>query len=243
MKITAIQSALRILYPARCLICGDIVESDFGLCAPCWGDMPFLDGLACDCCGAPLIGVSFDWAETCDDCLAQPRPWAKGRAALLYQGSARKLVLGLKHGDRTDVVRPAAQWLLSSCEDILTEDSLFVAVPLHWRRQLKRRYNQSSLLAYEMAKLGHYGFLDGALKRAISTKPLEKVTTEERTIILSGAIEVHRRMQDQLSGRSVVIVDDVMTSGATLCACTDVLLGAGCARVDVAVLARAVRNM
>ena len=158
MKITAIQSALRILYPARCLICGDIVESDFGLCAPCWGDMPFLDGLACDCCGAPLIGVSFDWAETCDDCLAQPRPWAKGRAALLYQGSARKLVLGLKHGDRTDVVRPAAQWLLSSCEDILTEDSLFVAVPLHWRRQLKRRYNQSSLLAYEMAKLGHYGF-------------------------------------------------------------------------------------
>ena len=139
MKITAIQSALRILYPARCLICGDIVESDFGLCAPFWGDMPFLDGLACDCCGAPLIGVSFDWAETCDDCLAQPRPWAKGRAALLYQGSARKLVLGLKHGDRTDVVRPAAQWLLSSCEDILTEDSLFVAVPLHWRRQLKRR--------------------------------------------------------------------------------------------------------
>ncbi|MEK9978010.1 MAG: double zinc ribbon domain-containing protein, partial [Paracoccaceae bacterium] len=102
MKITAIQSALRILYPARCLICGDIVESDFGLCAPCWGDMPFLDGLACDCCGAPLIGVSFDWAETCDDCLAQPRPWAKGRAALPYQGSACKLVLGLTHGDRTD---------------------------------------------------------------------------------------------------------------------------------------------
>lgn len=94
-----------------------------------------------------------------------------------------------------------------------------------------------------MAKLGHYGFLDGALRRVISTKPLENVTTEERTIILSGAIEVPRRMQDQLSGRSVVIVDDVMTSGATLCACTDVLLGAGCARVDVAVLARAVRNV
>ena len=105
-----LQALLHLIYPPQCLTCRARVTTDFGLCGDCWRDTPFISGLVCQHCGVPLPGEESHTQVFCDDCLTIARPWTAGRAALLYKDNARKLVLALKHGDRLDLVRPAAAW-------------------------------------------------------------------------------------------------------------------------------------
>ena len=217
------------------------METDFGLCGTCWRDTPFVTGLACDLCGVPLPGAS-DGAEHCDDCLTIARPWVRGRAAVLYRGTARKLVLALKHGDRHDIVAPAAGWMARALLPILPEAPLLVPVPLHPWRLIGRRYNQSALLAGALARqLGCDGYPD-ALVRTRRTPSLDGRTRDERFATLSGALAPHPRQGAVLNGRNVVLVDDVMTSGATLAAGAEACHAAGAASVCVAVLARVAKD-
>ena len=134
------QTALRLIYPPRCLCCGGLVETEFGLCATCWRDAAFITGLVCDLCGTPLPGEA-DQAEAvhCDDCMTVARPWSRGRATFLYRETARKLVLALKHGDRMDIAKPAAGWMAQAARPLLLPDMLVVPVPLHWSRLFIRR--------------------------------------------------------------------------------------------------------
>ncbi|MEO0752991.1 MAG: double zinc ribbon domain-containing protein, partial [Pseudomonadota bacterium] len=138
---SALQTALRLVYPARCLTCDTLVEDDFGLCGTCWRDTPFISGLVCDSCGVPLPGEDTGAPETCDECLRIARPWVQGRAALMYKDLGRKLVLSLKHGDRGDLAKPAAGWLARAAKPLLRPDMLIAPVPLYWSRMLKRRFN------------------------------------------------------------------------------------------------------
>ncbi len=234
------KTLIRGIYPARCLVCGDIVSSDFGLCGACWAEMPFQEGLTCNSCGAPLIGSSFDSEEICDACLRHPKPWGRGRAALLYQGSARRLIMGLKHSDRTDIARPAAGWLLNVCQDIIHKDTIIISIPLHWRRHLTRKYNQASLLAYALSQLSEADYIPWALKRHVHTPKLDKHSPQEREAIVKDAIEVDHKFITRYGNRPILIIDDVMTTGATLASATRALNAQNIKTVDVAVLARAV---
>lgn len=230
---------LRTVYPPRCLSCGGMVEQDFGLCADCFRDTPFVGGLACDGCGAPLPGQS-DRAEHCDECLQHPRPWAQGRAALVYQGRARKLVMALKHGDRHDVARPAARWMARVTRPVVVPNMLVLPVPLHLTRHIKRRYNQSALLARQVAAVLGLDFDPDALRRIRATPSLDGKGRDERYGILRDVIAA--RAPARIAGRPVLIVDDVMTSGATLSAATAACLDAGATRVCVSVLACVARD-
>lgn len=242
MLAGGIQTAVSLIYPPRCLACGDWVESDFGLCGPCWRDTPFVGGLCCDGCGLPMMGEDDGFAMACDDCLAHPRPWVQGRAALLYEGTARRLILGLKHGDRTDIVAPAACWLAKATAVLAVDEPIIAPVPLHWSRYLRRRYNQSALLAQALAaRLGRRCCPD-LLLRSRRTPSLEGKSRAQRQAILDGSIRVNPKHGPLIQNRSVVIVDDVMTSGATLAACTMACLAAGTDVVRVAVLARVTRT-
>ncbi|SDX88116.1 ComF family protein [Citreimonas salinaria] len=237
MAHAVLQTLLRVVYPPRCLSCGDGVDSDFGLCGPCWRDTPFVAGLACDACGLPLPGES-DRGELCDDCLSVPRPWDQGRAALVYRDTARRLVLALKHGDRHDIARPASDWMARLTRPIVSEGMIVVPVPLHLRRLLKRRYNQSALLGHALAGRLGIDWSPDALLRPRATPSLDGKTKEERFALLDGRITVNPRRASLIAGRPVLIVDDVMTSGATLAAATKACHAAGATRVCVAVLAR-----
>ncbi|CAN0587345.1 unnamed protein product, partial [Ectocarpus sp. 12 AP-2014] len=117
-----LQMLVSLLYPPRCLGCGTLVESDFGLCPACWRDTPFIGGLVCDSCGVPLPGEGDGGRIDCDDCLKRPRPWDMGRAALLYKDTGRKLVLALKHSDRTDIADPAGGWMARAAWPIVVPD-------------------------------------------------------------------------------------------------------------------------
>ena len=237
----AIQTAVSLLYPPRCLGCGDLVESDFGLCGPCWRDTPFIGGLVCDACGAPLPGEDTGPVQ-CDDCLASPRPWVQGRAALLYRGQARRLVLGLKHGDRADMARPAGVWLARAARPLLRDRMIIAPVPLHRTRLLRRRYNQSALLVQALARETVLPYCPDLLIRTQRTETQDGKSVEARQTNLDGAISVHLGRRHRLAGRPVLIVDDVMTSGATFAACTEAALAGGATQVFVLALARVTRE-
>lgn len=234
------QTILRMIYPPQCLMCAEMVEFHFGLCGACWKDLPFIRGTACRSCGVPLPGAA-DEAAQCDDCMSVARPWRRGAAALLYQGTARKIVLRLKHGDRTDLARPAAGWMQQVLPNI-DPDQVIVPVPLHRARFLKRRYNQAALLARALSRLNRAQYVPDALQRINATPPMERVNRQERYALMHKAIRPHPKNGPLLDGRSVLLVDDVMTSGATLAAATEACMIAGADHVDVLTLARVAKD-
>ncbi len=237
-----IQTAVALLYPPRCLGCGDMVESDFGLCGRCWRDTPFIGGTVCDACGTPLPGSDDGHRLECDDCMERPRPWGRGRSALLYRDRARALVLALKHGDRAEMAKPAAKWMMRAATPLLRPDMLVAPVPLHWSRLLRRRYNQSALLSQALAGEAGLACCPDLLQRIRRTAKQDGKSVEDRFAELTGAIAPHPGRRHRMAGRAVLLVDDVMTSGATLSACATACLDAGAARVDVVTLARVTRD-
>ena len=241
MLRAGLQTALRMIYPPRCLACGGLVAEENGLCAACFVATPFITGLSCDLCGAPLPGRSAT-AEHCDDCLGMARPWAHGRAPLRYDGVGRRLVLALKHGDRQDVVGPAADWMARVARDVVTPETVAVPVPLHLTRLLKRRYNQSALLSRALATRLGIASCPDALLRVRRTASLDGKSRDARFATVADAIAANPARKVLLQGRPVLVVDDVMTSGATLAACAEALCGANSGEVCVTVLARVAKT-
>lgn len=233
---------LRLIYPHQCALCDTLVEEDGALCGTCWRDVPFIIGLTCDLCGAPLPGEGDGHVVHCDDCMSIARPWEKGRAALIYQGQARKLVLALKHGDRLDLAAPSARWLHRAAQPLLEPGQLIVPVPAHWWRTFRRRYNQAAILAQGLAKLAGGQVAVEALVRGRVTEVQDGKSVEARFANLTGAIRPHPKHGARMRGARVLIVDDVMTSGATLAAAAEAAHAAGAASVRIATLARVVKD-
>ena len=237
-----LQAALHLVYPPQCLTCDALVTTDFGLCGVCWRDTPFVTGLVCDQCGVPLPGEDTDHRVKCDDCLTLARPWTRGRAALLYRDNGRRIVLALKHGDRLDLAQPAAGWLLRVAQPILVSGMLVAPVPLHWLRLLKRRYNQAALLSAAVARVAGLDHCPDVLTRPRNTRSQEGRDREGRFNNMTGAIALHPRRKAQITGRHVLLVDDVMTSGAPFAAAAEACLSAGAAEVSVLTLARVAKE-
>lgn len=235
------QTVLQLVYPSRCVCCGGMVDSDFGLCGPCWRDTPFIEGLTCDTCGTPLPGASEE-AETCDDCQKTARPWRRGRAAFLYRDNGRKLVLMLKHGDRHDIVRPAAKWLARAGQTLVTPTTLIAPVPLHWTRLLKRRFNQSALLAQALANRLKLPCCPDLLVRGSRTERLDGKNFDQRFQTMADVIKPHPRRRHRVEGVPVLLIDDVMTSGATLAGAAEACIAAGASDVSTLALARVAKG-
>ena len=236
-----IQTVVEALYPSACLSCGKPVEGQAGLCAKCWLSSHFIAGLVCNTCGKPLIGQSHE-AEICDNCLNNPRPWSAARGVFLYEERARNLVWGLKYSDRSEIASAAGPWLLRAISPVLPENPLIVAVPLHWTRILKRKYNQSELLARALAKSGNFELAPELLKRVKRTPELAGLKKDARENALQGAIEVRQSQRARVERRNVLLVDDVMTTGVTLESAAKACLAQHAASVSAVFLARAAKN-
>ncbi|TNF20107.1 MAG: ComF family protein [Rhodobacteraceae bacterium] len=241
--VEIVQTALRMVYPPQCLICRELVESDFGLCGRCWGETPFIGGLVCDTCGVPLPGGDSQELAHCDGCMTHPPAWQRGRAALLYRDNGRRLVLGMKHNDRHDIARVGAAWLARAVRPLVVPDMLVAPVPLHWMRLMARRYNQSALVAEALAAQLELAYCPDLLKRIRRTRSLDHRKVDERRQILEGAIRIHPSRRHRVAGgRPVLLIDDVLTTGATLGACAEALHVAGAGPVCIGALARVSRE-
>lgn len=231
---------LDVIYPPRCLTCTEPTEQGASLCSDCWADTTFIIGTICDVCGTPLPGESDDGKIKCDSCISHPPVWNTGRAAVVYEGGGRRAVLSLKHGDRLDMARPLAEWMARSAGGLLERADAIVPVPLHWRRLFKRRFNQSAELARHLSAISDTPFAPDLLIRDKATPSQDGLAREERYENQRGVFSIHKRCTVP---KNILLVDDVMTTGATLSACTGTLRAAGAERIDALVLARVARDI
>lgn len=229
-------AALDVLLPPACPLCGTFVDSPGLLCGGCYGRLTLVTEPLCACCGVPF-GLAADLAEgdLCPRCAGMPPPFERARAALVYDAVSRRLVLPFKHGDRQEYALVLARLMAQGGRALLPGADVVVPVPLHRRRLFVRRYNQAALLAVALGRLAGVPVLVDGIQRRVATKSLGHKSAAERREEVAGAFFVRSSRAAALAGRRVLLVDDVMTSGATVTACTEALLEAGVAAVDVLV--------
>jgi ComF family protein len=226
--------------PPRCLACGTIVADAGTLCASCWPGVDFIAAPMCACCGLPLTAAVGGDHLLCGNCLAMRPPWRRARAVFRYRGVGRELVIAFKHGDRLDAAPTLARWLSRAGAELLVDSDVIVPVPLHRRRLFARRYNQSAVLALALGKLTGTAVAVDALARVRPTPSQGGLDRRGRAANVRGAIKVSRRAT--VKGRRIVLIDDVLTTGATVGVCARVLLRAGAISVDILTLSRVTRE-
>jgi ComF family protein len=226
-----------LVYPPRCPACGEGIAAQDGLCAACWGELVIPGEPACASCQRPFGSDAAAEGAICAPCLANPPRHDGIAAGTLYNDASRKLVLAFKHGKRIALAPMLARMAAARLPE-LEGDWLVVPVPLHRWRLWRRGFNQSALLAREIARLRNQSLLVDGLLRRRATPVLGGLGRSARARALSGAIAVNPRHRAGIAGAQIVLVDDVMTSGATTDACVGALKRAGANRVVIACFAR-----
>ena len=232
------KALLDLLFPPLCIGCGGPV-GETGFCAACWSAITFLDGPGCACCGLPFA-VALDADTLCAACLAKPPAFDKARAIMAYDDNSKSAILALKHADRLDLVPGFSRWLSRTGRGLLEDIDLIVPVPLHRSRLWRRRYNQAAELARRLAAEWKRVYAPLALVRRRATKSqgvMAGAKARRRNVL--GAFKVPD--PGKIKGKRVLLLDDVLTTGATAQACARALKRAGAARVHVLVLARVVK--
>jgi ComF family protein len=235
----AAERLLDLLLPPVCAACEQPVTRHGLVCARCFQGLNFITDPCCARCGVPFEAeATAGRCGICPACEAEPPAFRQARAAFRYDAGVRRLLLAFKHGDQPSLADVFAPHLVRAGSVMLRATPLLVPVPLHRRRLFRRRYNQAALLAQAVGALTGAPVLPDGLRRRRATPSLDDRGPAERRAIMAGAVEVRPRRAAALAGREVILIDDVMTSGATASACTEVLLRAGARSVDVLVVAR-----
>ena len=228
-----------LVLPHQCVVCRNFAEST-GLCARCWRGLSAIAAPVCRRCGLPLGHTLSE--PICASCFTAPPPLAAIRAALHYNDSSRKLILAFKHGDALQLTPFLSALIARDFTVLCGDDPLVVPVPLHGRRYLKRRYNQSAELARQLCRTTGAGqFAPAVLIRRRATESQGGLSRHQRRRNLAGAFAVPEAERRGLAGRQVILVDDVMTTGATLFEAARCLARSGSGDVSALVLARVVR--
>src|SRR5271155_3133050 len=231
-----LRAALDLALPPLCAACREPVEGK-GLCPACWSKLSFITRPYCERLGIPFVydpGPGILSMEA----IAAPPAYNRARAAVRFDEISRALVHALKYGDRLDLAPMMGRWIANAGGELLAEADALVPVPLHWRRLWARRFNQSATLAATISKESGVPVATGALKRVRATVQQVGLSRTERAANIQGAFRVPEDGKAAVAGRRLVLVDDVLTSGATVEGCARALLRAGATNVDVLVFAR-----
>jgi ComF family protein len=232
---SGLKSALDFVLPARCAGCGAIVDDVHSFCVTCWTQVQFLGESGCTICGMPLEATE---AEECGACLARPPRIQRTRAAVAYDDLSRGIAIRFKYG-RKVALAPTMARFMAPLVDTAGEQPLLVPVPLHRARLWERGFNQSALVAKEMGSRLGLASEPRLLRRVKRTPSLKGMSSSQRRRTVAGAFQVTERAE--LHGRTVVLVDDVLTTGSTADAFAKALRRAGAARVELVSWARVIR--
>ena len=237
------RKALDLLYPPLCIGCRAQVAEPGSLCGTCWKEVEFLEGPACMCCGLPF-DLDPGCSTLCAACLADPPSFDRARAVLRYDENSRGPILAFKHGDRLDLVPGFTRWLDRAGRALLDDAEVIVPVPLHRSRLWSRRYNQAAELARRLGRKAGKPVEQMALRRVRATPSQGAMpSSKARYRNMQGAFQVPTHYQSAIRNRTVLLIDDVLTTGATVDACARVLKRAGATKVHVLALARVVRPL
>jgi ComF family protein len=232
-------AVLDTLLPPHCLACDAPVPADGQFCVPCFRLANFVSAPFCAQCGVPLpYAAAAGPGGVCGTCEATVPAFSQARSALRYDELTKRLILPFKYGDRTETARGLARLMARAGAALLVQADVLVPVPLHAARLRQRRYNQAALLAAALGRMAGRKMAPDALVRTKPTPPLGGLGLENRRAVMDGAIAVRPGRAAMLAGRTVLLIDDVMTSGSTADACARALLGAGAVCVNVLTAAR-----
>ncbi len=236
-------TARRILdlgLPPLCPTCREPVADPGAVCSQCWSKLTFISRPYCERLGIPFAYDPGPGVLSME-AIADPPSYNRARAAVRYDETARTMVQAFKYGDRLDLAPAMGRWMATAGRELLGEADVLVPVPLHWRRLWSRRFNQAATLAQSVSRISGVPVTHDLLKRVRATRQQVGLTQAERTRNVQGAFRVAQEARPQVLGKRLLLVDDVLTSGATLDTCTRILLRAGAANVDVLVFARVVQ--
>lgn len=235
---TFFRHIINFILPPRCIKCGEVVYGGEGLCAKCFNEINFITQPYCQKCGRPFENAPNGKQCLCGHCLKKNKtPFRLTRSAVRYDGISKNLIIAFKFLDRTDNAKPLARWLNAAGKDIWQAGAdVIVPVPLHYKRLLKRKYNQCGLLASELHKLNGLPVDYTALVKHKATRPQVEFSGKERIKNIKGVFSV--KHPQKIKGKRVVLIDDVMTTGSTVKECALALKKAGAKSVDVLTVAR-----
>jgi ComF family protein len=235
---TTSRTLLDLILPPRCPVTGALVGRNGTIAPEFWAQLNFIQDSYCAQCGAPFR-EAMEKHMVCGACLQEPPPFARARAALRYDDHSAKMILKFKHADALQLAKIFATWLQQAGTELLTHTDLLIPVPLHRWRLLKRRYNQAALLSAALAKHSGVAHHPHLLRRQRHTPTQGQKSKTERHDNIKHAFVVPDHLQTQIKDKTILLIDDVYTSGATVNECTKILLKAGAKEVNVLTIARA----
>ncbi|WP_376985571.1 ComF family protein [Bosea sp. R86505] len=238
---TGLRAAIDIVYPPSCIACQAATGEAQALCPTCWGEMRFIERPYCERLGTPFA-VDLGEGLVSPAAIADPPVFARARAACRFDGTARELVHRLKYGDRTDLALTMGRMMIQAGRELLPDADVIVPVPLHRFRLWTRRFNQAAALAQVVSRASGVPLVPLALARVKRTRQQVGLTRAQRADNLQGAFKVPPAARPQIEGRHVLLVDDVLTTGATGNAAARALLRGGARTVDILTFARVVSD-
>ena len=238
-SLSCTQFLTNLILPPRCFGCGEITLEQDTLCSGCWKACSFLSPPWCNLCGWPFPYDAPD-QSLCPHCHRQPPLFIECRSALAYQDASRSFILKLKHGDATYLAPALSKLMARVGTGILSKTDLLIPVPLHWKRLFWRQYNQATLLSNHLSLLTAIPTYPNLLIRHRSTPKQGHLNRKDRYANVRGAFAIPKEKAYIIKGKSLTLIDDVFTTGATLTECARVLLKAGAKEVRVITLARVI---
>ena len=232
---------LDAIYPPECPSCRVPVETMHNLCTECFAKLRMITKPMCACCGIPFVVPTGEDGK-CPECLVEPPAFDRARSVMVYDGTSAPLIHALKFQDQWAGLERYTAMLCAGGADLLASTDFIAPVPLHWRRLWRRKYNQSALLAYGISRKSGILCIPNLLCRTRYTKPQMRLKRSERAKNVRNGFAVSDKFVSEIAGKTILLIDDVVTTGATVDACAMVLKKAGAAQVNVLTLARTVKE-
>lgn len=245
LKITAKRIGkflTKIIFPHHCPVCNKMNLEKEGLCQECWNKVVILQKPACEICFYPFYDFEYD-GTICPNCIKKRPKYTKARSVFAYDNLIKNVIFNFKYNDKTNNANFFSNLMVNSCKDFIDEIDIVIPVPLHKKRLRKRKYNQASLLVNGIGKKANKIIIHEVLKRKINTRPQVGLLGKERLKNVKDAFCINEQYLEEIRGKNILLVDDVMTTGATLNNCAKILLKHKAKNVYVATIARTVRGL
>lgn len=235
------QKTLDFILPPLCLQCHTLVLQQGGLCASCWQKISFISKPFCKSCGFPF-DLPLELESICGPCAREKPPFTRARAAVYYNEISKPLILRFKHGDALHMTPLFTEWLYQAGQDLFEQAEYIAPIPLHWSRLVYRGYNQAAILSHKLSKKTKITHAPDLLKRKKRTPSQGTLTAKERDKNVSNAFKLNKKYDQFVRDKHILLIDDVLTSGATVQACAKVLKKSGAKQVDILTLARVIKS-